>query len=283
MEQQKQDESSHLNLEVVITDYFTKQLNGIEFILSKPHHQISEEDIHKLRVAIKRIKSLAELIHFCIPAFKRKKFVARYNKIFSSAGKVRELQLEISMLKKLQLSGTLKNYYRWLKKELKKKKRFFFSFANAAMVARLQKKSQIMLPFFDVVFYHELNSFFEEKSNETRRLMETNPLKKKEVHKLRKILKEFYYSLSIFGAKNDQIKKIDNIQELLGEWHNNVVLQGYLQKAVHSGHLDHKEKKIIALVKDKISTQTRVLFEKVKAMQQTFDTSLLKFTLTENN
>lgn len=113
--------------------------------------------------------------------------------------------------------------------------------------------------------------------------METNPLKKKEVHKLRKILKEFYYSLSIFGAKNDQIKKIDNIQELLGEWHNNVVLQGYLQKAVHSGHLDHKEKKIIALVKDKISTQTRVLFEKVKAMQQTFDTSLLKFTLTENN
>jgi len=262
--QQRQKDPADLIEAATLRTYFEEQLNTIEFILKKRHSKISEEDIHKLRVAIKRIKSLSELILFCVPDFKSKKFLKRYNKIFSAAGKARELQLEISMLKNLEIFDSVKNYGHHLNMILKKKKRRLFSLSDSEMIHKLEKRSQIILRCFDTVSKNKVNRFLEEKTDEIRKLMETRNLKTEEVHRLRKILKELYYTVLIFRVKDDRFKYIDDFQELLGQWHNDVVLKGYLEKAVNSGQLRNKENKIIKEAKQRISSESNALFEKIK-------------------
>lgn len=262
--QQNQDDSFHFSEAATLRTYFEKQVGTIESVLKKPHPKISEEDIHQLRVAIKRIKSLSKLILFCVPDFRSKKFMKGYNNIFTTAGKVRELQLEIAMLKKLDLFDSIMNYTHYLKKRLKKKKHLFFSIADTAQIRKLEKRYGMIFPGFNRVSKNEVNLFLEAESSEIRGLMETGNLKKKEVHRLRKILKEFYYTALIFMEKDDRFKFIDDFQELLGQWHNDVVLKGYLEKAVNSGHLGNKETKIIRVAKRKISSESKTFFGKIK-------------------
>jgi len=274
---QKQDDLPDTNEAAIIKAYFEKQLNAIEIILKKQHHKISKEDIHKLRVAVKKIKCVSALVLFCDPAFRRKKFMKWFKKIFTAAGKLRELQLEISRLKKLQFSGSLKDYPGHLRKRLKKKKHFFFSLANGRLRRKLKKRSKIIYPFFEAVNKTGINKFLEEKIREMISIIKSKNLKEKEAHKLRKILKEFYYSISIFGLKNKQFKNIAGYQELLGQWHNDVVLAGFLQKAIDTDNEGKKELRIIKDARNQISSESKQLFEKIKAGLQSIDSSLLKF------
>jgi CHAD domain-containing protein len=275
--QQRQDDLLDTKEAATIKAYFEKQLNTIETILKKRHRKVSKEDIHKLRVAVKKIKCVSALVLFCEPDFRRKKFMKWFKKIFTAAGKLRELQLEISRLKKLQLSGSLKDYQSHMKKLLKKKKDFFFSLANGRLRRKLKKRSKMIYPFFEAVNKIVINKYLEEKTREITSIMESKNLKEKEAHRLRKLLKEFYYSISIFGLKDKQFKNIAGYQELLGQWHNDVVLVGFLEKAIDTDDEGKKELKIIKDARNQISSEGKMLFEKIKAGLQSIDSSLLKF------
>ncbi len=274
--QQIQSPSFYINEASVSKTYFTKQLNTIEIILKKRSRKISQKDIHELRIAVKKIKSLSALVLFCEPGFRIRKFMKPFKKIFTVAGKLRELQLEKSRLKKMQLLGSLKDYSHHLKSRLKKKKHLFFSLANAKFIRKLQKRSKMILSGFDSVSKTLINRFLEEKRNEISGLVATANLKENDAHRLRKILKELYYTLIIFDAKDTRFKNIDGFQQLLGQWHNDVVLKNYLQKALDDKDEAKKELKIISEVRDKISFESNFLFQQIKAATHGIDSFLFK-------
>lgn len=275
--EQKQDDLPDTNEAETIQIYFEKQLDTIENILKKRHRKISKEDIHKLRVAAKKIKSLSALVFFCAPDFKQKKFMKWFKKVFTAAGELRELQLEISRMKQLQLFDSLKDYSGHLKKLLKKKKYSFFSLANKKLRQKLKKRSKMIYPFFKAVNKIGVNRFVEVKSREIINIMESKNLKEKEAHQLRKMLKQFYYTISIFGIKEKRFQNIDDFQELLGQWHNDVVLEDNLEKAMDTADEGKKELKVINEVKNQISNESKMLFAKIKGRLQSVDSSLLRF------
>lgn len=274
---QKQGHSFSINEASAATAYFEQQLNTIQIILKKRHRKISKKDIHKLRVAVKKIKSLSALVLYCEPDFRIKKFMKQFKKVFTAAGKLRELQLEISRLKEMQLLSSLNDYSHHLKRRLKKKKHLFFSLANAQLRRKLKKKSKMILPYFDSVSKTLLNRFLEEKKNEIMGIMASTNLKEKEAHRLRKILKELYYTLLIFDAKDKRFENIDRFQDLLGQWHNDVVLKDYLQKALDNKNERENELKIISETRDKISVESKSLFEQIKATTHSIDKSLFQY------
>lgn len=274
--QQIQSRSFYINQASVCKAYFRKQLDAIEIILKKRHEKISKKDIHQLRIAVKKIKALSALVLFCEPDFRMRKFMKPFKKIFAAAGKLRELQLEKSRLKKMQLLGSLKDYSHHLKRRLKKKKHGFFSLANAKIIRKLQKRSKMILSGFESVSKTLINRFVDEKSNEISRLAATANLKENDAHRLRKTLKELYYTLLIFDTKDTLFKNIDRFQQLLGQWHNDVVLKDYLQKALDNKNEAENELKIIGEARDKISFESKSLFEKIKVATHRIDSSLLK-------
>lgn len=261
----------------VISTYYQKQIHTIEIILKKRHRKISEQDVHQLRVAVKKVKAISDVIHFSKPDFRRKKFMRSFKRIFKAAGKLRDIQLEITRLKQFQVFDSLKDYSHHLNKQLKKRKHIFFSLANEQMRRKLQKKSRMIFPYFEYMSTNQVNRFLEEKSNQVTRIMESSNLKEREAHQLRKMLKEFYYTTSIFGEKEKQFKNLDDFQELLGQWHNDSVLEDYLQNAIDTGHAHKKELKIISETNNKISFERELLFEKIKTRVHHIGSSLLKF------
>lgn len=274
--EQKQPHCLFINEASVIAAYFQKQVNTIERILNKPHRKICKEDNHKLRIAVKKIKALATLVLFYQPDFTISKFMKPFNRIFKVAGKMRELQLEISRLKKME-PGLLKGYLHHLKTRLKKKKHLFFTLSNKQLRRNLQKKSKMILPLFDEVSRSSVNRFLEEKRNEISQLLISENLKEKQAHELRKRLKEFYYTLFVFGIKDKRFAKIDDFQQLLGQWHNDVVLKDGLQKALDKKDEPDNELEIISNARNKISYESELLFEKIKASAASIDNALFKF------
>jgi CHAD domain-containing protein len=122
-----------------------------------------------------------------------------------------------------------------------------------------------------------VNRFLEEKRIEISNLLLTENLKEKEAHQLRKKLKEFYYAILAFGIKGKRFRNIDDFQQLLGQWHNNVVLKDDLQKTLDKKDEPEAELKIIGTVENKISIESSLLFDKIKAGAAGIDRSLFGF------
>ena len=265
-----------INEASVIAAYFQKQVNTIERILSKPHRKICKEDIHKLRIAVKKIKAISILILFCQSDFRISKFMKPFNMIFKVAGKMRELQLEISRLKKME-PGLLKGYLHHLKTRLKKQEHLFYTLSNKRLRRKLKKRSKKISRLFDDVSKTSINRFLQEKRNEISQLLISENLKEKQAHELRKRLKEFYYTLFVFGINDKRFAKIDDFQQLLGQWHNDVVLKDGLQKALDKKDEPDNELEIISNARNKISYESELLFEKIKASAASIDNALFKF------
>ena len=86
--------------------YFNKRKSTIDSILKKSNSKYNSKTIHKLRIEIKKLNALFDLIYFCENNFKQKKTFEPLKFIFRQAGKVRELQLEEEMIEEQQPSET---------------------------------------------------------------------------------------------------------------------------------------------------------------------------------
>src|SRR5436190_20764312 len=88
---------------------------AITTFLEQPRDQYTPETFHKLRVEIKKLNALFDLIDFCSKDFKRKKTFRPYHKIFRQAGKVRELQIEETIVQNYCNEHCLVDYQNKLK------------------------------------------------------------------------------------------------------------------------------------------------------------------------
>ena len=80
-------------------DYLKKVRKNITALLKKSPVIFKDEDYHKLRVEIKKLKALAGFIQFSNKHFSQKKTLKPFLKVYKQAGKIRELQLEDAFLK----------------------------------------------------------------------------------------------------------------------------------------------------------------------------------------
>ncbi len=74
--------------------YLKKIRKNIISLLKKSPVKFDDEDYHKLRVEIKKLKALAGFIEFSNKKFSKKKTLKPFKKVYKQAGKIRELQLE---------------------------------------------------------------------------------------------------------------------------------------------------------------------------------------------
>src|SRR6478672_10443385 len=167
--------------------YYEERIQSIGFILRKPQDAISGNDIHDLRVEIKKLRAVAQLVQYCASDFRKKKFLKPYNKIFKEAGQVRELQIEVSMFKKLNVTDGLERYTRHLKKQVKKAKHRLFAHLNANLLNSLEATHKWIIAYIDTVQENEVQEFIQERNREIDGLTASGNLKKNEAHELRRL------------------------------------------------------------------------------------------------
>ncbi|WP_461633354.1 hypothetical protein [Labilibaculum euxinus] len=229
-----QSKEENIGLSSFYRERFDSFLNNLS--LAK---QIKEEDIHKLRVDIKYIRSLLLLIEeFDLDTDAGSKLLKQLNGIFNSAGKLRALQVSKSLLLNsnvdipseimLVLDGRMnvsveKFGAKWSEFEILKFKKGVASLCsslNQVNISELKIKT-------DSIIHDELeivNKLFnssqgEEYHHEIRKLL-----------KVVKALQQLLLALQDDEKRRQALDIVNSTETLLGNWHNYLVMDKFLIK-----------------------------------------------------
>jgi CHAD domain-containing protein len=221
-------------------------------------------------VEIKKCRALVDLLNYGAPRFKKKIALQPFLLVFKQAGKVRELQLEISLLRQLKLYPFLKLYTTKLERSLRAELRKFFDLAGPWLREKLNHAGHFVLPHLDKVQPHEIDEFLDGQRRFIFGILRARHLEVDQIHLLRKKVKDFYYTEKIFVDRHEQYKKIDAFQELLGEWHDTVIMQSALQKALGSGELAWTEVQRVDGLNRELGEKERRLFMQILERKEEF-------------
>jgi len=124
-----------------------------------------------------------------------------------------------------------------------------------------------MIPFLAKIDKKKLKEYLKKQKNKINKLFIPNTLYSTQVHKLRKVLKTFYYNIKSLDLNNydDPIAKNNVLPELLGKWHDCQITIRHLNKAIGSSGLKPKELSQLVSIKKKITSTKNQLFIKIKA------------------
>ena len=82
--------------------YYQDRLQSLDQMIRQPEPARGAESIHHLRVEIKKLRALDDCIHFSFPAYNQQD---HFRKLFRTAGKIREVQVERKLFK--EVSGNI--------------------------------------------------------------------------------------------------------------------------------------------------------------------------------
>lgn len=245
--------------------YFNKRKSTIDSILGKSNSKYTSKTIHKLRVEIKKLNALFDLINFCENDFKQKKTFEPFKLIFQQAGKVRELQLEEAMLKKHLANNSISNYLNNIIRKRLKEEEEFYLMLNKESTNGLKIKYHKIVPFLKRINNTKANQYLEKKKNIIINSIGQNALETHQVHKLRKRLKMLSYNMqSLFSEfrKQDSSKQ-DILPDLLGKWHDCQLMTQHLEDAIEDAGIKPDEINQLEKIKSKIDSDSEILFSKI--------------------
>jgi CHAD domain-containing protein len=206
---------------------FTKQLD--DYILEP-----TEENIHDIRIAIRRIESA----HRVLPKKTRKKqeiqnYVNEAKMLFKINTQIRDFDI---ICEKLEKQGTSK--YSELVNHLKNKREIELKDAHRLAI-KLKNKPLPKIKKRDII-ESKLNKRFQKIFTELITEIQQNiPVvindekKIEELHKLRKDFKKFRYSIELTSNKitlSTSVKSLKKIQDSLGEIHDCDIMLDYLRE-----------------------------------------------------
>ena len=244
-----------------------KQKSAISLILQKPQQSFIPDTFHSLRLAIKKLHAVFDLANCCTKKFKQKKTFKPFKLIFRQAGKIRELQVEESLLEKHFFFNLPKDYCADLKKELTKELKKFFSITNSKSGSTLNKNYRTIIPFLIKISKKKAQHYMDIKRIKIEKLLSQNTLKNKQMHLLRKRLKEYQYNQKNlnFSKQNKLISDMDVLPELLGEWHDYQVTINHLKKVINSGQINPTENNQLENIKALFIFKREFLLSKINA------------------
>jgi CHAD domain-containing protein len=250
-----------------LVTYFKTRESALNLILEKAPDSYTVETFHELRVEIKKLKALFELITFCSKKFKSRKTFKPFRTIFKEAGKIRELQLQQTILEKQPSFHLLKKYPNRLKKQEIKKTKNFFSLANKRLIKKLKGKYRKIIYLIIKIRKKKVNRYRNKTRKEIKKLISKNIFKKNKMHNFRIRLKMYQYNEKVFPVAQSSklISTQTELSDMLGEWHDYEVAILHLKKTIPSYKTNSKERKHLKTIKAVVTLKRELLFHKINA------------------
>lgn len=197
------------------------------------------EDIHKLRVSVKKLRSIWSLVEaISHNELSRQTYFSMVAKLFSTAGKVREAQINRTLISKYRVKYLVQYADFLMKIEERYTCRMLEimqQFDQEALEAQHELLLRSMTALPEELVWKELAGYILKEFRKTRRQVEL-PQKKRDLHKIRIHIRNVNTLLVIMMKLNPssamiRLKKI--VKPLiieLGDWHDYIVLHYSLQK-----------------------------------------------------
>lgn len=247
--------------------YFKKQASTIHSLLEQQPKNFTADTFHQLRVEIKRVKAIADLVAFCSKKGNPKKTFKPFRAIFKQAGKVREIQLQLALLNEQPSFNLIKSCQKKLQKKLNKEHSLFFKTARKTSSRKLKKKYRKITALFLQIGKKKQNRYMDAKRREIMKLLRKDALKKKQIHMFRKLLKVYDYNEKIlkYPEQNKGIAARNRLMELLGHWHDYQVSILQLKKASRNCVSNAEEAQLLDNIKMTFISKRKALLNQINA------------------
>ncbi len=197
-----------------------------------------QEVLHKIRVELKKINTMFHLIHYCSVNFKSRKEFIDLKNIFRAAGKIREIQQTYKLMLKYKIKKSLQKKIQDDEYDLTMNFRMgtghFKKNVNDAF-----KRTKI---YTSRINSGSLSEFLMLRQLRLQDLISPD-LDPDNLHNVRKVIKDIVYLSEIKYGKNNKIEPVfDEIQNLIGKWHDKQVLIALLDEDRTAKHIRILEK-----------------------------------------
>ncbi len=207
---------------------------------SKINNEFKRKDIHNFRVAIKKMNAFKSFIKFTEPEFEITE--KELEKIYKSAGRLRTLTLLKKGIEDLKLFD--KQWKKHFRNDLKKEKESYSKIYREFEKAWKDKSREQADKIFFII--NEENKLEESAGKYINSLFSninkvSNNIPQTSFHDIRKLMKEFGYNYSLlceafyFLTDEKLISEINNLNKILGKWHDRVVLKKFIMKNEFEG------------------------------------------------
>ncbi len=246
---------------------YLKCESNIKLLLNTPKNKFNADLIHKLRIEIKKVYSLIELLDYCIKKFERKKARKAFRELFYFAGEVRELDILLQSLKKNKSVKPINRFINEIKKTRIRLERKLAALDNREFNHERIKLHKIVINGINQIENSSLLLYFQKERKDLLNKCRTKKFNTNDLHRLRKSLKRYFYNLKYIGIKNSGAKEV---LDLIGKWHDCQVNVFYLKKekvGIKKSNESQNVQKIIDEQKqkmDKLAKDVRKNLLKVK-------------------
>lgn len=207
-----------------LTRYAKKRPKRIKVLLHSFPKSNDLEILHRVRLEIKKIKTLLRLIHYNNRSFKEHSAFISFRTIFRACEKIREPQVLHSLVVKFtgvtelaapNSSGRIQQFTKEIPAHLK----------------RVRKQEKILLKEIEKIKTKTYQRYLSKKSKELKIALSSDP-SVHDLHTIRKLIKEIYYLLSITTKSKSIDPFFKRSDSLIGAWHDKSIVIEKMKRAV---------------------------------------------------
>ena len=220
-----------------LINFFKKQICRIEAIMTQDNRSFNIDKYHELRVELKKIKLIINIIDESGVRFQNKKHVNQLMRMFKQAGKIRELDLlkvHLKSFKAIKKTSALKLK---INNTFKKEKQIFFKMKSIPIDYKKLKKvvSKKIKKIASIENYLKSLKRNIKQDFKNWKKLNLNQRNKKSIsvsklHEARIHLKYWINYLKIFNQHipDNQFVALEGLALKLGEWHDLIEFKKYL-------------------------------------------------------
>lgn len=207
-------------------EHFTiKNIKRLQSLLKSFPSGKEKEELHQMRLQIKKIKALLQLIHFNNKEFRTHKHFIPFRAIFREAGTIRDTGIRKEQLE--HYTQIHAPFFRSPDLALRK-----FKKDKHGHIKAVRKQHKIILGEIRDVKSRTYSLYLYKKNKELNTLL-SDGITQKDLHGLRKLIKEIIYLTSIKKKKSKIDPFLIESAELIGNWHDKKILIPWIR--THAG------------------------------------------------
>lgn len=266
-------------LKQILTDYYKTQRDNFESYLKQVHQDENVETIHQMRLSIKRMRSLFSYLWHLHPEKKYgKKSLKELKELFKLTGVIRDIQVHLELVHSYEkrFAISFDEYIAFFKKLENEKTHQLLKMARSFStepLVKLEKTTKIIVEKCkENTLQEDAIKLLDNKFEIIRHLNEIPANKEKNLHKIRRYLKEARYLLSIFNgyipeSRNIKISlsRLKQIEQTLGKWHDQVNALVFIN-VYEKGHFANNktDKAKYKMLKEAVTRYKEMLLKRTK-------------------
>ena len=208
-----------------LEDYTKSEINSLISHLRDYGRHGKSDALHKIRVDIKKLKAILAALNGSMKGFKAHKNFIPLRNIFRKAGNIREPHVLARMLRKYKVDETVDE----LTSGNVERSATSFKSDVPRYINVVKNRTKKLPAFSKHVRHDDFSSYLIDKKKEVKSQLYPRP-KMAIIHKVRKGIKELMYLSELEDdRKRSEIKFYDNIQDVIGRYHDKQVLLDLLK------------------------------------------------------